>query len=145
MPFLAGEIVTAERLNLLQPKTYFARATTLLDGAGTGLVVPGATVTFDSFTDNARVVVEVSTAIGFDGVGTGRADVIVNIDGVGTLPRASFGQGPGNASDVVTAAAVVNESLGAAGSHTIHLTANLASYQLVNVYTALNVTVYEIV
>lgn len=144
MPFLAGEIVTAERLNLLQPKVYSARASTALNGPQTNGAVPGATVTFDSLTDNARVSINFAGAMRTS-TDTSRCDVIAQIDGVGTLPRASFGQGPGNAADVATAAANVEESLGSAGSHTVRLVANLDTGQQVDVYTSLIVTVYEVV
>lgn len=145
MPFLAGEIVTADRLNLLQPKTYFARIPTAVTGAQT-LGATGLSVNFDTFTDNARVVINFQAAIDYTaGSVTTRSEIVARIDGVNTLPRASFGQGPGNASDVATVVGVVEESAGSAGNHTVDLVATLGANQRLNVWTSVSVTVYEVV
>lgn len=144
MPFLAGEIVTAERLNLLQPKVYSARASTALDGPQSFVEIPGCTINFDSLTDNARVKVDFQAAIRV-GTDASRVDVVAQIDGVSTLPRCSFGAASPAVGDVVTAAGVVEESLGSAGNHTIRLVADMDDTQQVDVYTGLTVTVYEVV
>lgn len=145
MPFLAGQIIEADRLNMLQPKTYYAQASAALAGPSTGGDVPGCTVTFDTLTDNAVAVIDAQGDIDLNGVITALLSVNINVDGVATPIFAVFQQGPGNALDRVTGATVARVGLGAAGSHTIKLTGSVPLNASINVYSALNVTVYEVV
>lgn len=143
MPFLAGQIIEADRLNMLQPKTYYAQASGVTP-TGTSIDVPGCTVTFDTLTDNAVAVIEFAGDIDLAGATTALQSVNANVDGVATPIFAVFAQSPGTNTDRVTAAQFARVGLGAAGSHTIKLTAT-TTVAVLNVYAALNVTVYEVV
>lgn len=146
MPFLAGQIIEADRLNMLQPKTYYAQASGALGGVVVGADVPGATVTFDTLTDNAVAVVVVQADFDLGGATLGLHSLNVNVDGVATPIFAVFAQSPGTNTDRVTASTVSRVSLGAAGSHTVKLTGSVPlAASVINVYTALNVTTYEVV
>jgi hypothetical protein len=53
MSFLAGERITAARLNRLQPTEYFIQQTAVLAGATTNVLVPGMTIPFTTLAPNA--------------------------------------------------------------------------------------------
>lgn len=57
MPILAGERVTAARLNRLKATTYYAQSSGSLAGSATDTDVPGCTVTLTTETDAAVCVI----------------------------------------------------------------------------------------
>ncbi|MFE2019893.1 hypothetical protein ACFW9O_17840 [Streptomyces sp. NPDC059499] len=146
MPFLAGQKVTAGQLNRVQPVTYEAVGTTTQDGPLTDADVTSCSVTFNTTTANATAVVNCSfdydITVATTTLGSGR----LNVDGVGESRYATFQQGPGNASDRMTAAQSYRVILAAAGSHTLKLTFTVPTgMRLTGVYTSLVATIYEVV
>ncbi|MEV7491407.1 hypothetical protein AB0O08_11700 [Streptomyces anulatus] len=146
MPIYAGQIVTAEQLNRMQPKTYDAAGTTTQAGPLTDADVAGATITFTTATANAVAVVDTTFDFDFTAATTTIGSGRLNVDGVGEARYAVFGQGPGNGSDRSTVSQSYRVSLGAAGSHTLKLTVSAPTgMSLQGVYTSLVATVYEVV
>jgi hypothetical protein len=146
MPILAGQIVTAAQLNRLQPKSYRAVGSTTLSGAVTNADVPGASVTFTTETTDAVYVAHAS----FDpriyqntqsGLNAGN----IMVDGVIGNEYAIFRDGGGSTGTAMSVSQTYRGTLGAAGSHTIKLVANLLANVQLNVYASLTVTIYEVV
>lgn len=144
MTILAGEIITAARLQRLQPVTYYAIGSGTLAGAATNGDVPSATVTFD--TDVANAVYMVTGVWDWDIVtattATGTARIMV--DGAVASPLCTF------AGAVSTDRGTVTQSyqgtLAATGSHTIKLVASpAANQQIQGANSSISVTIYEVV
>jgi hypothetical protein len=126
MAFLAGEIVTAGRLNRLQPVTYEAIASSLLTmTTATPADVPGASVSLTTTADNAAYkvigvfdaeVLATSTSVLMLGklVVDGTSQSGVAVYGMDTLDRA-------------TVIMTWTGTLGSAGSHTLKLQGNLTA------------------
>lgn len=147
MPFAAGEIVTAARLNRLQPVTAEAIATADVTLTGTEADVTGASITFTTQTNNAVYVAigtfDFHTTVGSAALlGQGR----LNVDGV-----TDGEEGHADASTVnrTTIAQVWRGTLPAAGSHTIKLRAlkNGGGGTIATrlTHTKLNIAIYEVV
>ncbi|QJT04347.1 hypothetical protein G9272_32025 [Streptomyces asoensis] len=144
MAFLAGETITAGRLNRLQPATYRAAATSALAGAATLADVPGATVTFTSETANAVYVVNAVFDYRLTGTPTTLGSGNIHVDGVVQAEFAVFRDGGGSAGTSATVTQVYRGTLGAAGSHTIKLVASPVAGQQINIYSSITVTIYEV-
>jgi hypothetical protein len=123
MGFLAGERITAGRLNRLQPKEFFVYQTAELAGATTNVLVPGMTLNFDTEAPNATYSItwfldfDITTA--HTGTSLGRA----RLNGVNVATYAAF------AGEVVTDRGTPgNQHKGVitnAGSHTFDVVATL--------------------
>ncbi|MFJ9885926.1 hypothetical protein ACIQRW_08695 [Streptomyces sp. NPDC091287] len=145
MPISAGQTVTAGQLNRMQPVPYEASASGSLVGPQTGVDVPGATVTFTTTTDNAVAVVNTSFDFDFSAATTTLGSGRLVVDGVATTRFALFQQGPGASADRVVAGQDYRVDLGTAGSHTLVLNVTVPTGMTLNQYTAMVVTVYEVV
>jgi hypothetical protein len=145
MPIAAGQKITAGQLERMQPKTYDATASGTLTGPQSGVDVPGATVTFTTTTANAIAVVHASFDFDFTAATTTLGSGRLVVDGVATGLFALFQQGPGAAADRVVSTQSYRVNLGAAGSHTLKLSATVPTGMTLNQYTAMVVTVYEVV
>lgn len=145
MPILAGERLTAAKLNRLQPTTYDAIASSALTGPQTNTDVPGATITLSTETDNAIAVVD--TTYDFDPTGavSGLSSGRLWVDGVAVGLFAVFQAGPGVSGDRGTHSQSYRVSLGTAGSHTLKLVTTLATGVNLNLYTGLVATIHEVV
>lgn len=149
MGFLAGERVTAARLNRLQPKTFIARASADLTGVVTDTDVTGATITLTTETNNA-VYVAIAPAIADWNGAAGSTNFVrckLSVDGAIQSAETQAEQAAGAAGDRIPGAQVWRGTLATAGSHTLKLVATIndADQRLLQEHTALQVTIYEVV
>jgi hypothetical protein len=147
MAILAGEIVSAGRLNRLQPVTYDAVCSSALTVTTTETDVDGASVTFTTAADGAVYVVEGIFDIIVDTASAG-----VNVLGrcaVDGVPQTASAPYEMNATDRGPANQVWRGTLGSAGSHTIKLRASKTGAggvaRVLNINSTLTVTIYEVV
>lgn len=144
MPFLAGETITAGKLNRLQPKTFYASASGTVAASQTNVDIPGCSITLTTETNNAQVDIWWSTAF-YSGAtapttfGASRA----LIDGSGAPVYAISDSRTINAKDVPSQDWTT--TIAAAGSHTIKLQVTTPANMTVSTYTALRVVVTEVV
>lgn len=140
---LAGEIVTAARLNRLRPTRETAVCSSDLTGAVTDTDVPGATITLTTATNGAEF--EAVAFIDFNPTSTSIGIGKLVVDSVIQSGEAHL-QSPSASSTRGTTGMVWSGSLATAGSHTLKLTATLpASFQIRQTHTKLYVAVYEVV
>jgi hypothetical protein len=145
MPFLAGDIITAQKLNWLSPTIQGAQASGVVPASSTNVDVPGTTL--NPTTTNAGALIKVFWYAAFytasgSAAGTG-ATCRVLIDGVAPTALAmgapdaagAVGQQQGAASAVTT--------LSAAGAHTIKLNATTPAGRSVQIYTGLDIEIIE--
>lgn len=148
MAILAGEKITAARLNRLQPKSYLAPCTTDLAGSVTNTDIAGCSITLTTETANAIAVVDAVFDFDTTGAGTttnGSCQLLT--DGFTEAGVAVFQVGAATANDRSTVAQQWRVPLGAAGSHTLKLqAASVPTNMKVNaIHTQLIVTIYEVV
>ncbi len=127
--FLSGEMLVAQRLNRLQPKTYYAIGSGTVVGAASGADVPSATVTFTTETTGATYEAYCVWDIDLTGATTATGTARLAVDGVQQSPLAVYGQEV--TTDRLTVAQNYSGSLGAAGSHTLKLVASPAASQTI--------------
>lgn len=149
MAFLSGDRLTSARLNNIQPVTYFAQCDSALTNVTTTTYqdISGATITFDTVTDNAKVVVDAE----FDmAVATINATIDMNgrivIDGAAEPPLAKHQMDAQDRDSVFTHTLA---TIATAGSHTIKLQGAVSAAAggtggAFQTFTCLRVTVYEI-
>jgi hypothetical protein len=141
---LAGEIVTAARLNRLQPKTYYAIGSGSVAGAASNSDVPSATVTFDTEADNAVYMVHGVWDVNWTGATTTIGTARIAVDGTVQSPLCTWQAEV--ATDRGTYGQSYSGTLAAAGSHTIKLVCSPAANQSVEgVNSSISVTIYEVV
>lgn len=151
MAFLSGDRITSARLSNIQPVTYFAQCDSALTTTITTYQdISGATITFDTVTDNAKVVVdaEFDCAVGGtlgNGAGSDMNGRIV-IDGAAEPGLAKHQQDVLDRDSVYTTTVA---TIATAGSHTIKLQGALSAAGAgisgtFQVFTCLHVTVYEV-
>lgn len=148
MPILAFEIVTAGRLNRMQPVPYSAAASSDLGIGQTAQDIPGASITLTTVADNATYV-----AIGsfdFDGSGSGstaNAFGRLVVDGVVQAAEALYqvSSASANVRSVITQ--TWSGTLAAAGSHTLKLQGTTPSggIEINATHTRLQVIIFEVV
>ncbi|AWL39661.1 MULTISPECIES: hypothetical protein [unclassified Streptomyces] len=148
MPILAGQVVTAQQLNRLQPKTYRAVATSALSGAATNADVPGATITLTTETANAVYVVDAwfdyrVTSTSGTALGSGNVAVDGAIQGEYAVFRDSHAGSGASFTDSV--GHTYRGTIPTPGTHTLKLVASPSAGQQVNVYSSITVTIYEVV
>lgn len=146
MAILAGEIVTAGRLNRMQPVLYDA-ACTLTAGITTSETdVTGATITLSTAAANA--IYQVTGIFYFNEIATTNNDPQgkLSVDGVVSTRIATFGGQV--AGDECTASQVWTGTLASAGSHTLKLRVvapAVSQWEIVATHTVIQVTIYEVV
>lgn len=146
MAFLAGETITAARLNRLRPQAYFAQASASLTRTDTtNADITGATVTFTTTAANAEysVVGVFDCAVGTASSSTRMLGRIVT-DGVA---EGGFAIHEMDNLDRDTVTTVAKGTLAAAGSHTIKLQGALsaaAGSGTFQTFTQIHVTVTEV-
>ncbi len=143
MPFLSGENITAQRLNRLQPKSYWAQASGTVAASSSSVDVPGATATFSTEVAGATAIISWQAAFYFTGVAGGLASVAPLIDGVTVSPNVALARQQASL-DQIQGASSWQTTLAAAGSHTIKLRANTGTNTVVQIYTALQVMILEV-
>lgn len=145
MTFLAGENITAGRLNRLQPTTYHANGSGTVAASQTNADVPGCTVTFTTAAANA--VVDIWWFVQFDLAGptTTVNTSRINIDaGAQTSPIVAA-MAAEVSTDAVTTGQSWKATLAAAGSHTIKVQATTPANGGVGTNNSLKVMVTEVV
>lgn len=143
MAFLAGENITAGRLNRLQPKKSIVYQTAPLVGAVTNTLVPGCTISITNETAGAlwtcwwSLDYDLTTAT--TATGTGRA----RVDGVLATTFAPWAAEVGT--DRATVGNVATGSLASAGPHTFDLVATLPAGIQLATQSALLIEITEVV
>lgn len=144
MGFLAGDLLTAQRLNRLKPTPYFKVATGTLAAGLTLTDVPGVTITFTTETDLAEVQVWWFMDADLSGATTSTGNSRVLLDNV--TPSDTFAMfGAEVATDRATTGQQHKFTIPTAGSHTIKVQATTPANYTINVYTTLQLLVHEIV
>lgn len=149
MPILAGEVVTAAKLNRLQTTSYQAVATATLAASSTDADVVGATVTFTTQTDNAVFEATGDFQVIWTGNGTNSAVGKLAVDGTIQSGQTATRQAGGSTNgDSVTVSRTWRGTLSPAGSHTIKLVATTGTNQTISSAssaTVITVKVHEVV
>lgn len=147
MPFLAGQRITAARLQRLQPAEYSATGTANVVLTSSDQVLTGAQVTLVSETAGATFVCQGFYSFDITSDTTDYAEGTMYLDG--TKVSGSVRWAGANSSNFAMAAQMWRGSLGAAGAHTFDLRAfksgSTGGIQTLGAFTNLLVTVYEVV
>jgi hypothetical protein len=144
MSFLAGDLLTAQRVNRLRPTPYTKAATGTLGAGVTTADVPGATITFDTETDGAEVQVTWFVDFDLSGATTSLHSSRVLLDGV-TASDTFATYAAEVATDRGSTGSTHKYTIPLAGSHTIKIQATTPANGGVNLYSVLSLVVYEIV
>jgi hypothetical protein len=146
MGFLAGERVTAARLNRLQPVPYSATGTTTQTVTTTETLIDGCTITLTTETDGAFYAARAVVTHDSTGTSTTNIDTRCFLDGSALSGSARWSGTV--ASDFGEASMLWQGPVGAAGSHTFDLRTKGGSgvtTQILGVFTKIEVTIYEAV
>ena len=144
MPFAPGQFITAQRLNRLQPKTYWAAATGGVATSLSGVDVPGTSIPITIETDGATISFVWIGAIYATTSTTGATTVRVNFDG--NLSPTFVVSEPKDASTKVTAANTWSFTVATAGAYTPKLVATTQTGATISTaYTSIMATVTEVV
>ncbi len=141
MAFLAGENVTAGRLNLLQPATYTAKASAAQVGATSNTDVPGTLINFNTTNPNAAYTIHYFGDFDLSGATTLVGLCRPKIDGVIVGTYACYQAGV--ATDRSTPGNFYLGTLPSAGAHSVVLVSTLPANMQLNIVTQLLLTVYE--
>ncbi len=146
MSFLAGETITAARLNRLQPTTYSATGSSNLTLSTTTTDITGASITLTSEAANAIYVVTATFA--FDVV-TATTDYAEGKFYLDSVVQSGFARWSGEVTtDYGTTAQQWRGTLSAAGSHTLKLSASRGStggqIDVLAAFTKIVATIYEV-
>jgi len=147
MPILSGQIVTADDLNHLKPATYHASASVSLVGVVTDADIVGATITFDTDTDNAVYVATGDFDADWDGAATGLFQGKLAVDGGIQTELVLISQAAGAAGDRIPGSHTWRGTLATAGTHTLKLIGTVPDVDQAfeSVHTALTLVIYEVV
>jgi hypothetical protein len=142
---LAFEIVTAGRLNRMQPVTYYAEQSSSLNMTTTVTDIPGCSITLSTTTDNAVYLAYGIFDFDLGGATTATALGRLNVDGADTGKTARYGAEV--ASDVSTVAQQWRGTLASAGSHTLKLRGSTSAGTNLFAFSqsTLTVVIYEVV
>lgn len=144
MSFLAGERVTAARINRLQPAQYDATGTANLALTTTDTDVAGASITLTTDTNTATYAVTAVFQFDITTATTAFATGSCLLDGVALSGQARWAGA--NTTDFATGVQVWRGSAGTAGSHTFKLRGSMSSgtgIQILGAFTKIIVTIYE--
>ncbi|MGW0163667.1 hypothetical protein ACWDWT_00530 [Streptomyces sp. NPDC003343] len=141
--FLAGETITAGRLNRLQPRQYFAQASGTLPASQTSADIPGVTVTFTTEQPNAIYTAHLAVDFDWNANTNSLSSSRIKVDGTFPINLFSVAQMQ-TTTDRATNGQNYRGVLGSAGSHTITAVATTDT-NIINSYSSLLVVVYEVV
>ncbi|MBW8701891.1 hypothetical protein MBT84_19985 [Streptomyces sp. MBT84] len=144
MGFLAGDDITAARLNRLQPKQYWAQASTTLPANNTSADIPGVTVTFTTEQPNAIYTAHLVADFDWDVATATLSSARIKVDGAFPINLFAVAQMP-SSTERATNGQTYRGVLGSAGSHTITAVGTTSANNFINVYSSLLVVVYEVV
>jgi hypothetical protein len=144
MAFLAGDLLTAQRANRLQAKSYYRTASGTVPASSTNADVPGVTATFTTETNGATV--DCTWVTDFDLSG---AVVIVGasrllLDSVTASDNSAIFGGE-ISTDRGTCAQTNQFTIPTAGVHTIKMQATTPANMTINTHTTMTLVVREIV
>jgi hypothetical protein len=142
--FLAGENITAGRLNRLQPAVYNGPASGTVAASSTNVDVPGATVTFNTVAANAVAHCYWVTDFDLSGATTTIGTSRLLLDGVTASAKTSTYEAE-VATDRSSVAQMDQYTIATPGSHTIKVQATTPANMTVGLQTSLRVEVVEIV
>ncbi len=141
MSFAPGQIITASRLNRLQPTTYFSQASGTTAASGSGDVA-GTAISIPVQTNGATANFWWTCSNYDTGVPGGATSTSVRWD-VNASPTFAVSQQQA-ASDKVTNANVWSTAITTAGTYTFKMTYSTATNSTLSVYTAMMVTITEV-
>lgn len=149
MPILAFEVVTADRLNRMQPTEYFVAASGDVALTGSAADITGATITFSTNAANAKAACTWFADTDSTNTTAAIASTYLNVDGVDqTSPMTIQEQGTANDTRP-TVGQQSTVTLASAGSHTIKLRGQRVSgsggVTIKTTHTTLRIVVYEVV
>ena len=143
MAFSPGQFITAQRLNRLQPATYWAAANSTVGASATNTDMPGVTMSITVQTSGATAVFSWSTVFYFTAAAGGIASSRVLWD-VNVSPILVATQGP-TANEKIQGAQFWQTTIGTAGTYTFKMQVTTPTNTAAQVYSSLLVTIYEIV
>lgn len=144
MTFLAGENITAGRLNRLQPATYSAGASGTVPASQTNADVAGCSVTFTTAVANAIAHCWWVTDFDLGAPSTTQGTARLLLDGTTASSKTTWFQAE-VATDRATVAQTDQFTIAAAGSHTIKMQATTTAGITVGLLSTLRVVVVEVV
>jgi hypothetical protein len=142
--FLAGENLTAGRLNRLQPTTYNAGASGTVPASSTNVDVPGATVTFTTVVANAVAHCYWTTDFDLSGPTTALGTSRLLLDGATASTKTTVFEAE-VATDRASVAQMDQYTIATPGSHTIKMQATTPASMTIGLQSALRVVVVEVV
>jgi hypothetical protein len=142
MSFAPGQIITAQRLNRLQPKTYFSQASGAISTVGSGDVT-GTAMSITTETNGATAAFTWSGAFyGVTGAMASNANTRVQWD-VNASPTFALVQHSA-AADKGVAANVWSTVIPTAGTYTFKMIYVVATNSVLQIYSAMMVTITEV-
>jgi hypothetical protein len=143
MSFAPGQFITAQRLNRLQSKTYWAAASGTFAASQTAVDVAGTSIPVTIETNGATVAITWVAAIYAGGSAmttNANARVFIGSDGSPVYALADWR----TANDKGTVANVWGATVAAAGATTIKMNATTPANATLSVYTSIMATVHEV-
>lgn len=142
MSFAPGQFITAQRLNRLQPKTYFSQASGAISVVGSGDVA-GTSMSIVVETNGATAAFTWSAAVyGATGAMASNSNTTVAWD-VNTSPTFALVQHSA-AADKGVAANVWATTIPTAGTYTFKMKYVVATNSVLQIYSAMMVTITEV-
>ena len=145
MTFQPGQFITAQRLNRLQPKVYWAQCSTpITGGAGTTQDVVGTSMSITIDTNGATAAMDWSFA-NYATAAMGTNSTLVRaIWDVNAAPTYALYDAQANNYRSTCSANWVT-TIGTAGTYTFKLQANVFTGATLQIYTTLKVEILEVV
>lgn len=125
MALVSGNRATADRVNNLQTKIYYAIGSGTIAASQTNAAVTSATVTFETLTDNATYAAFCIWDYNAAGLPAATSTARMVADGVNQSPLATFNATGGT--ERGTVAQNYSDTLPTAGNHTLHLIATTST------------------
>jgi hypothetical protein len=142
--FAPGQFITAQRLNRLSPVSYTVEASGTVAASQTNADIPGVTQTFTTETNNATVDCIWTVDFDLSGASTATATSRLLLDAVTSSTRFIAWAG-----EVATDRSVTTQLqsfvIPTLGSHTIKAQVTTNANQTVGQYSAMRLTVHEVV
>jgi hypothetical protein len=144
MSFLPAQIITAQRLNRLQPKTYWSQCSSAITGgAGTTQDVAGTSISITTETNGATAAMDWSFANYATGVMSTNATLVRALWDVNAAPTYALYDAQA-ANYRATCSANWVTTIPTAGTYTFKLQANVFTNATLQVYTTLKVQITEV-
>jgi hypothetical protein len=142
MAFAPGQFITAQRLNRLQSKTYWATASGTTAAGGSSVDVAGASIPITTETDGATMAISWTASVYATGVMGSAASVrpFIGADGAGSFALAEWK----TSAEKGTLANFWAATVTTAGLYTVKLVATTPANGTLSPYTTLMVTVHEV-